>query len=66
MQRETREARVSSAFGKTGDILRTAQALRAGLHPRVLYALRDAGVLERVSRGVYRLADLPHSPIPTS
>ena len=40
-------------------MLRTSEALRAGIHPRDLYALRDAGVLERVSRGVYRLADLP-------
>jgi len=40
-------------------MLRTAQVLRAGIHPRDLYALRDAGVLEVVSRGVYRLADMP-------
>ncbi|MEK7444267.1 MAG: type IV toxin-antitoxin system AbiEi family antitoxin domain-containing protein [candidate division NC10 bacterium] len=40
-------------------MLRTAPALRAGVHPRDLYALRDAGVLELVSRGVYRLAGLP-------
>jgi len=35
------------------------QALRAGIHPRDLYALRDAGVLDAVSRGVYRLAEMP-------
>ena len=29
------------------------------MHPRDLYGLTDAGILERVSRGVYRLADLP-------
>jgi predicted transcriptional regulator of viral defense system len=28
-----------------------------GIHPRVLYALRDAGTLQKVSRGLYRLAD---------
>ena len=28
-------------------------------NPRDLYALRDAGVLTTVSRGVYRLSDLP-------
>ena len=33
--------------------------MRAGVHPRDLYDLRDAGVLEQISRGVYRLADLP-------
>ena len=36
--------------------MRTQEALRAGIHPRTLYALRDAGILERLSRGVYRLA----------
>lgn len=37
--------------------IRTADALRAGIHPRTLYQLRDAGELEQVSRGVFRLAD---------
>ena len=46
-------------FRQAGGVLRTTQALRIGVHQRELYALRDAGVLERVSRGVYRLADLP-------
>ena len=46
-------------FRHAGGILRTGQALRAGIHPRDLYALREAGGLEAVSRGVYRLADLP-------
>ncbi len=44
-------------FKKNGGILRTAQALRAGIHPTTLYAMRDDGTLEIVSRGVYRLAD---------
>ncbi len=29
------------------------------MHPRVLYGLRDAGRLMEVSRGLYRLANLP-------
>jgi len=32
---------------------RTNQAIKAGVHPRTLYALRDAGVLECLSRGVH-------------
>jgi len=39
--------------------LHTAEALRLGIHPRTLYALRDAGLLLQLSRGLYRLADLP-------
>ncbi len=46
-------------FLSHGGILRTSQALRLGIHPETLYAMRDAGVIECVSRGVYRLADAP-------
>jgi predicted transcriptional regulator of viral defense system len=40
-------------------VLRTAEALRIGIHPRTLYQLREAGLIEAISRGVYRLASLP-------
>ena len=40
-------------------MLRTGAALRAGIHPRRLYDMRDEGVVEELSRGLYRLADLP-------
>lgn len=59
MTRVEREGRAIEAFRKSGGVLRTTQALQAGIHPRDLYALRDSGVLEAVSRGVYRLAELP-------
>ncbi len=39
-------------------IIRTHQALKAGIHPRTLYELRDQGELEQVSRGVFRLNEL--------
>jgi predicted transcriptional regulator of viral defense system len=39
-----------------GQFIRTAQALKVGIHPRTLYQLRDSGTLEQISRGVYRLA----------
>lgn len=35
------------------------EAVRLGVHPRTLYAMRDAGVLEQLGRGLYRLANLP-------
>jgi predicted transcriptional regulator of viral defense system len=53
------QERAIAIFGKHGGMLRTSQALRAGIHPATLYALRDSGVLEVMSRGVYRLADSP-------
>jgi predicted transcriptional regulator of viral defense system len=47
------------AFNRGGGVLRTSAALRAGIHPRRLYEMRDSGVVERLGRGLYRLADLP-------
>jgi len=46
-------------FREHGGTLRTSEALRLGIHPRTLYAMRDSGLLEQLSRGLYRLADLP-------
>ena len=45
-------------FRRHGGVLRTARAIREGIQPRVLYALRDAGVVEALSRGCYRLTEL--------
>ena len=45
------------AFRKAGGVLRTSQALSLGIHPRVLYALRDEGLITRISRGLHCLAD---------
>ena len=36
-----------------------SEALHLGVSRRKLYGMRDAGVLEQVSRGLYRLRDLP-------
>jgi predicted transcriptional regulator of viral defense system len=46
-------------FRNHGGIMRTSEAIRAGVHPRTLYGMRDAGVIERLGRGLYRLTDLP-------
>ena len=42
---------------KMGGTIRTSDAIRAGIHPRTLYQLRDDGNLEFISRGVYRLSE---------
>lgn len=51
--------KAEAVFKRHGGMLRAAQAIALGVHPRVLYGLRDAGRLRQVSRGLYRLADLP-------
>ena len=45
------------SFQSAGGILRTRDALRAGIHPSTLYELRDSGRIEQLSRGLFRLAD---------
>jgi predicted transcriptional regulator of viral defense system len=51
--------RAEGLFREHGGVLSTSAATRLGIHPRTLYSMRDAGVLERLARGLYRLADLP-------
>ena len=46
-------------FKERQGTLRTFEALRAGIHPRTLYALRDRGEIEQIARGLFRLAELP-------
>ena len=52
-----------AAFRRAGGTLRMSEALRRGVSRTTLYALLQEGAVERISRGVYRLADLP--PIST-
>jgi predicted transcriptional regulator of viral defense system len=42
----------------------TATARDAGLHPRVLYAARDAGLILELSHGVFRRADAAPASFP--
>ena len=44
-------------FRQHDGMLRTATARRAGINPATLYALRDAGLIEQVARGLYRLTE---------
>jgi len=41
-----------AVFRQHGGALRTSEALRLDIHPRTLYAMRDSGVLEQLSRGL--------------
>ena len=46
-------------FRKHGGQLRMSEAIAHGITRYMLYSLRDKGVIEQISRGVYRLAELP-------
>jgi predicted transcriptional regulator of viral defense system len=59
IQSHKKYIRARAVLQKIGGIIRTSDAIRAGIHPRTLYAMLEAGVVERLSRGLYRLVDLP-------
>ncbi|MDP1608126.1 MAG: type IV toxin-antitoxin system AbiEi family antitoxin domain-containing protein [Chlamydiales bacterium] len=46
-------------FKENQGLLRTAEAIRLGIHPRTIYQLRDEGLLEQLAKGVYRLTEVP-------
>jgi predicted transcriptional regulator of viral defense system len=46
-------------FTRRGGTMRTNEAAASGVHYSTLYWMRDEGLLEQLTRGVYRLADLP-------
>ena len=52
-------AQPEEIFRAHGGQLRMSEAISHGLSRYRLYALKDQGVIEQISRGVYRLADLP-------
>jgi predicted transcriptional regulator of viral defense system len=45
-------------FRQHGGALRMSEALRLGINRKALYTMRDAGVIEPITRGLYRLASL--------
>ena len=40
-------------------MIRTGEAIDAGISPKTFYAMRDQGILVKMARGLYRLADEP-------
>lgn len=46
-------------FRKNGGQLRMSEAIAEGITRYMLYSLRDKGIIEQVSRGIYRLVELP-------
>lgn len=52
-------AQPEEIFREHGGQLRMSEALACGLTRYTLYALRDRGVIEQITRGIYRLRELP-------
>jgi predicted transcriptional regulator of viral defense system len=56
--------RAIEIFRAQGGMLRTRAALELDIHPRTLYQMRQTGLLDQVSRGLFRLASLPDLAYP--
>ncbi len=59
MHNQNKFENARSIFRQHGGILRMIEAIHAGIHRKMLYAMLDAGIIEKLYRGLYRLADLP-------
>ncbi len=51
-------------FRQHGGLLRMSEAIKYGISRYALYKMRDDGALEQVSRGIYRLVELPPMSAP--
>ncbi len=54
------EAKIEEAiklFRERGEILRTSEAEKAGIHNRTLYYMLDNGYIDKLERGLYQLSD---------
>lgn len=49
--------RAIEAFESSGGVLKMADAIRAGIHRNTLYSMLELEIVERMSRGLYRLTD---------
>lgn len=56
--------RAISIFRDNNSMMRTRDAISAGIHPDTLYSMRQRGIIQQVSRGLYRLTDgaIPDNP----
>ncbi len=57
IQKRFKQAR--TIFNNRNGILRMSEAINHGLNRHTLYAMLRDGIIERLSRGLYRLTDLP-------
>lgn len=64
MPTKTKIEEAVEAFRKAGGILTMSEAIQLGIHRRQLYYLRDSGQLEVISRGLYRLIEMPEPSLP--
>jgi predicted transcriptional regulator of viral defense system len=58
MHKESRVDKARKIFKQHGGMMRTPEAIKAGIHPEVLYGMHKNKELEMLARGLYRLTDM--------
>jgi len=53
MHNQNKFEKARSIFRQHGGILRMSEAIHAGIHRKMLYAMLDAGIIEKLCRGWY-------------
>jgi predicted transcriptional regulator of viral defense system len=56
--------RAEAIFREHNGILRASQAKTLGIDPKTIAEMRKAGLVNKISRGLYRLAEYPHLDYP--
>ncbi|MDP8240713.1 MAG: type IV toxin-antitoxin system AbiEi family antitoxin domain-containing protein [Candidatus Hatepunaea meridiana] len=56
---QQRFSKARTIFKRRSGLLRMREAIDSGIHRTMLYAMLEEGVIQRLSRGLYRLTDLP-------
>ena len=54
--KDTSTTRALKIINQHNGIIRTKDAIAKGIHPRVIYKLRDKGIIEEISRGLFRVS----------
>lgn len=56
---KNQDKKMRKVFGKRNDFAATRDLLAAGIHPRDIKRMRDEGRIVRLTKGLYRLGDIP-------
>lgn len=55
---------IHDIFRSNGGVMKMSEVIASGISRHQLYQVRDAGVVEHISRGLYRLTDMPPASDP--
>lgn len=57
-KKDTAIDRAIKIINQHNGIIKTKGAINAGIHPRTIYILRDRGIIEEMSRGIFKITNI--------